>query len=317
MSMNVYQIYQANPATSMNGTDLMYFGRSPYNSSDDFAIEFVNFVSSIGTATPTASTISEWDVNLNMSANNFLPAYTTTATAAALTTLTVASSYMQFFTGTTTQTVKMPVTSTLALGQSWLIVNNSTGVVTVESSGANTIQAMAAGTSLLITCNSLSGTTAASWQVINYAVSDATYPLSVLLGGTGKTSVTVAPAATSWAGWDSNVNMSANNFIPGFQAIATAAGTTTLTVSTPNTTQFTGSTTQNCAMPVVSTLVLGMQFVIVNSSTGIVTVQSSGGNTIQAMAANTTLYLMVQAVTGTSAASWLVLSYNGIGFNLL
>jgi hypothetical protein len=58
----------------------------------------------------------------------------------------------------------MPVTSTLALGQTYRIVNNSTGVVTVQSSGANTIQAMASGTELLLTCILTSGTTAASWS---------------------------------------------------------------------------------------------------------------------------------------------------------
>jgi hypothetical protein len=51
----------------------------------------------------------------------------------------------------------------LVLGQSWVIVNNSTGVVTVQSSGGNTITAMAAGTQITVTCISTSGTTAASW----------------------------------------------------------------------------------------------------------------------------------------------------------
>lgn len=116
------------------------------------------------TTTPTASMWAGWDANKNLSANNFLDGYTSTATAAATTTLTVGSTGQQFFTGTTTQTVLLPVTSTLALGQSFYVVNNSTGIVTVQSSGGNTIQAMAAGTTLLVTCISLSGTTAASWS---------------------------------------------------------------------------------------------------------------------------------------------------------
>lgn len=97
-------------------------------------------------------------------ANNFLTSFTTTATAAGTTTLLVSSNGIQEFTGATTQTVVMPVTSTLTLGQQYYIINNSSGVVTVQSSGANTIQAMAAGTSLLLTCILTSGTTAASWQ---------------------------------------------------------------------------------------------------------------------------------------------------------
>lgn len=95
---------------------------------------------------------------------NVFEGFTTTATAAGTTTLVATSTKQQEFTGVTTQTVTMPVTSTLVAGQQFYIINNSTGAVTVESSGANTIQVMDAGTSLLLTCVSTSGTTAASWQ---------------------------------------------------------------------------------------------------------------------------------------------------------
>lgn len=116
------------------------------------------------TTAPTASAFAGWDANSNLSMNNAIEGYTTTATAAGTTVLTVASTYQQFFTGSTTQTVTMPVTSTLVLGQSWLIVNKSSGVVTVQSSGGNTIVAMAANTDAIITCILTSGTSAASWN---------------------------------------------------------------------------------------------------------------------------------------------------------
>ena len=90
--------------------------------------------------------------------------YATTATAAGTTTLTVTSANQQFFTGTTTQTVVLPVTSTLALGMSYFIKNNSTGAVTVQSSGANTVLVVAAGKYVTFTCISITGTTAASWD---------------------------------------------------------------------------------------------------------------------------------------------------------
>src|SRR6185295_5390267 len=83
------------------------------------------------TTSPTATAFAGWDANKNLSANNLIEAYTTTATAAGTTTLTVASTAQQFFTGTSTQTVVLPVTSTLVLGQIFRIVNNSTGTVTV------------------------------------------------------------------------------------------------------------------------------------------------------------------------------------------
>lgn len=92
--------------------------------------------------------------------------FTTTATAAGTTTLTVASKRNQIFTGTTTQTVVLPVVSTLRAGQSFRIVNNSTGNVTVQSSGANTILVLAAGTEAEFLCILITGTTAASWQAL-------------------------------------------------------------------------------------------------------------------------------------------------------
>jgi hypothetical protein len=96
--------------------------------------------------------------------DNIKLGYTTTATAAGTTTLTSASNNQQFFTGSTTQTVVLPVTSTLALGVNYLIVNNSTGVITVQSSGANTITLIPAGMSVRCTCILITGTTAASWS---------------------------------------------------------------------------------------------------------------------------------------------------------
>jgi hypothetical protein len=110
--------------------------------------------------TPTSGTS-----NIALYTDNILLGYATTATAAGTTTLTNTSLAQQFFTGTTTQTVVMPVASTLFLGFQFFISNRSTGIVTVQSSGANTITAMPSNTSCVFTCILTSGTTAASWDV--------------------------------------------------------------------------------------------------------------------------------------------------------
>ena len=96
--------------------------------------------------------------------DNFILGYSTTATAAGTTTLTNASVNQQLFTGTSTQTVTMPVASTMTVGTRYLIENNSTGIVTVQSSGANTIVAIPGGMSVKVTSILNSGTTAASWD---------------------------------------------------------------------------------------------------------------------------------------------------------
>ena len=89
--------------------------------------------------------------------------FTTTATAAGTTILTATSTQTQIFTGSTTQTVTLPVTSTLELGFFYRIVNNSTGAVTVNSSGGNPVLVLRSGCEAVFTCVLTSGTTAASW----------------------------------------------------------------------------------------------------------------------------------------------------------
>jgi len=112
------------------------------------------------------------------------------------------------------------------------------------------------------------------------------------------------PVALAIAQRDANANLAANNYLAGYRTTATAAATTTLTVSDAYNQYFTGATTQTVVLPVTSTLTLGQSFYIVNNSTGVVTVQSSGANTIQAMAANTALLVTCTLTSGTTAASW-------------
>ena len=128
--------------------------------------------------------------------------------------------------------------------------------------------------------------------------------LAVARGGTGVGSVTTSPTATAFAGWDANSNLSANNFIGGFATTATAAGTTTLTVASKQIQEFTGATTQTLVLPVASTLTAGHSFQVINNSSGNVTINSSGGNAVLVMAANTVAWVTCVLNSGTTAASW-------------
>ena len=100
----------------------------------------------------------------------------------------------------------------------------------------------------------------------------------------------------------------------GYTATATAAGTTTLTILSNRNQRFTGVTTQIVTMPVASTLALGAKWKIQNKSTGIVTVNSSGGNAIIAIAAGYTYEITCILASGTTAASW---DYDLDGFTAL
>jgi hypothetical protein len=138
---------------------------------------------------PTSGATTRFDTNSNLSANVFIPGYATTATSAATRTLTVASAYQQYFTGTTSgQILQLPVTSTLGVtGFGFLVTNNSTQTVTVNSSGSNLILAQAANTTVLYTCILTSGTTAASWfaQVIGAGGAVTPTVSTALVTGTG------------------------------------------------------------------------------------------------------------------------------------
>jgi len=92
------------------------------------------------------------------------------ATAAGTTTLTAASEPVQHFTGTTTQSVVLPVAASMGLiGKRFRIVNRSTGVVTVyASNGSSVVKALEAGGDAEFVCIALSGVTGTSWMVKNY-----------------------------------------------------------------------------------------------------------------------------------------------------
>lgn len=135
--------------------------------------------------TSGASSVMLRDSNSNATVNNILLGYATTATAAGTTTLTVSSAQMQYFTGTTTQTVQLPAVSTLVLGQTFTIVNNSTGVVTVNSSGGNAIATLPASSTTVVTVVAITGTTAASWNSGYNAFSQNSTSLFTLKNATG------------------------------------------------------------------------------------------------------------------------------------
>lgn len=161
---------------------------------------------------------------------NTVDGYATTATAAGTTTLTVASYYQQYFTGATTQTVVMPVASTLVVGWKIRVVNNSSGIVTVQSSGANTIYAVPAGGDVIFTCILASGTTAASWDYKNH-ISSSSGGITLLSTTTlSGASTTISSISGSYKNlqicWNGTTDTSATIYIKpnGTSSICSYAG---------------------------------------------------------------------------------------------
>jgi trimeric autotransporter adhesin len=109
---------------------------------------------------------------------SFIEAYAsnfaTTAVAGATTTLTVSSAQNQVFTGTGSQTVVLPVVTTLRNGFFFRIMNAATGTITINSSGGNTLTTVATSGSppvvnwaVAMVQDTAGGTGTASWVVMN------------------------------------------------------------------------------------------------------------------------------------------------------
>src|SRR5215471_105554 len=136
----------------------------------------------------TASTVMYRDANANVQVNNVIENMTTTATAAGSTTLTVSSTKIQQFTGSSTQTLVFPNATTLQNGHQFYVMNRSSGAVTVNMNGGTLLQTMAAGTFALFTLIS-NGTAAGTWDVAYTAA-----------GGGGSVTTVSVVSANGFAG---------------------------------------------------------------------------------------------------------------------
>jgi hypothetical protein len=150
------------------------------------------------TSAATASTVAFRDGNANILFNNVIENATTIVTAGTTTTLTVASSKTQQFTGSTTQTCVLPNATTLTVGHSFIIMNRSSGVVTLNMNGGGLLQSMAAGSVVIATLIN-NGTAAGTWDNIYISAGAAgtvsTVSVQSLNGFTGVvTNPTTTPA---------------------------------------------------------------------------------------------------------------------------
>ena len=167
--------------------------------------------------------------------------YTSTATGGTTTTLTAASNGNQFFTGSTTQTVKLPATSTLVVGRQFIIVNNSTGDLSLQDTDAGAIVTQKAGTQVTYTVASI---VAETW-VYEYTgakaitgsgslvFSDSPTLVTPTLGAASATTINkvtiTAPATAATLTILNNKTFTVNNTI-------TLAGTDSTTITLPSTT---------------------------------------------------------------------------------
>ena len=175
--------------------------------------------------------------------NNIKLGYTTTATAAGTTTLTSASNHHQRFTGSTTQTIVLPVTSTLTTGITYTIENASTGNLTVNSSGGNLVVTVIPGVTVQCMCIGTSLTTAADW--------DPEYSEFAAITGSGPVVLATSPTIN---------NPTVTNYVESVVSIGNSGTTQTLALT--NGTVQTVTMTGNCTFT-MPTATAGKSFILI------------------------------------------------------
>jgi hypothetical protein len=119
------------------------------------------------------------DIYNNVIVNNIVANTTTTTSSAGVTTLTVASSYVQVLTGSLSHTFDLPNATTLAIGAQYSFNNNSTGNLLVRSAGGATLFTLAAGGRLQVTLKS-AGDSNGSWDLHSLIPSNASWGTATL-----------------------------------------------------------------------------------------------------------------------------------------
>lgn len=116
------------------------------------------------TAAATASTVMVRNSSGNSLVNNLILGYREFASNGGTYVIGAVTNPNLRVTGTLNQYVKMPDPTTVPLGISYHIRNDSTGVITVQSDNNDEIVSISSGADCVLTCILASGTTAASWS---------------------------------------------------------------------------------------------------------------------------------------------------------
>lgn len=235
--------------------------------------------------TPTASVLALRDSNGNLSADAFMPTLLAIS-ASGTTTLTADSPQVINLTGSASQTIVLPTTSIKA-GRPFKIINNGSNTGVIQSSDTTQIASLPVGQTMVFTPLQDTPTGSAHWSI------SAGQPKDF------RSTAVVDSAVLR----DGSANIVADNFISSKTATATSAGTLTMTVNSTREQEFTGSTTHTVKLPTTS-IIAGTPYDIINNSSGTVTVQSSGANTITTVAAGAMATFKAKQDAPTTAAHW-------------
>jgi hypothetical protein len=142
------------------------------------------------TTSSGASSVVLRDSNANVTFNNFTANAAVVTASAGTTVLTVASARTQLLVGSTTHTFQLPNATTLVLGQSFLFINNSSGLLTVKDNASTTVEEIPPGGITQLGAVSIA-TSAGSWgpysfipAACNWGTNSLNLATTVISGGT-------------------------------------------------------------------------------------------------------------------------------------
>ena len=195
------------------------------------------------TASSGASSVVLRDANQNIFFNNYVAGAAVTTAAAGTTVLTVASARSQLLVGSTTQTFQLPNATTLTLGHSFIIVNNSSGALTVVNNASATIEVIPSGGISQLGAVSIA-TSAGSWGI--YSFLPGTYNFNTTSADFGNAIISNATyqgnaVASGYGGTGLNTFTAANNALYSTSASALAAGTLPIAAGGTAQTSFTNN----------------------------------------------------------------------------
>lgn len=185
-AVNVFVTYPSGQAVYSNGTNLV----GPTNIPLQVSNGGTGVIASSG-----ANSVVLRDANSNVSFNNFTAGVAAITASGGTTVLTVASARSQILVGSTTHTFQLPDATTLALGQSFLFVNNSSGVLTVTNNASATLDTIPSGGIAQLGATSIA-TSAGSWGIYSFLPGSYNF---------NNTSATFNNAAISSAEWNGTV----------------------------------------------------------------------------------------------------------------
>jgi hypothetical protein len=145
-TVNVFVTYPADtsllvdPIGELNNSVIIPGGSTWNGSTIDVAYGGTGVTASSG-----ANSVVLRDASTNINFNNFIAGYASTTASAGTTVLTVASARNQVLVGSTTHTFQLPNATTLALGQSFLFINNSSGNLTVVDNASTVVEVVPPG----------------------------------------------------------------------------------------------------------------------------------------------------------------------------